>query len=1137
MAGPVNAKVYHEQLKSVFSSGSAAATTSPLAFMEKTSTATQQLLKEQMNANDNILKALNVQNKLLTKLLKTGTGGGGGILDTLAEAMVLKHIAKYFGGGAIVAGVAGVFKSGGALVGKSVKLLRSSVTTIFSKTTGFVTAHVSNFLREGMKVLSNVGKPFLNSISKLTALATTGGLLQKAANIGNLISKSGGLLLRGLGKLAWPITALLGLLDGISGFMAADKDLGRGGKVNLFRKIEYAKAAVVNGLLLGIPDFISKKLTGRSYGKAIDDGIMRVQNAFASYAHQFGRRFTRALSTSKSRLQDLWAKMPTSEDFKNISYEIRDVIFGLGGYIKSGFIGMVDDIKGWFKDIMSWRPWDQEMGRNLPSQDFMDAIKPRPRTTIIPPPSVGTYGRDSYYGTIYNNRERPRAMAPVQAAPQAIARSQPANSMPPMTAPSNNTSEVATNALLRMQTLTPQQLADKVPEIVKDVVTTGTAVLINMSAAMARTYAEQAKLQADKTGETAGVSMAEGVANSFTEEIKKTGLMKELLTKIPNMMKEQFDRLFNKENMSTLSDILTGSSGNADMSQLLGLPANSGSAGNIGTPDYGPEKTNANFGTPEPSSPMPNRPTWWDTTKIGPQRPMGTIGSLPPEAYETPAGGSKDVSNASTGAQLIDTMVQAGASPVYAKAAVGNFAQESGSKFNPNASGDNGSAYGIKQWRGIRRSNLMRFAAERGLNASDRRTQALFAVEESREGSPYADKGAVNARKIIDSTPGMTPEAAAETFAWKDERPSPRYAHIGNRQRQAVKYGDEYDQLMDTTTPGSAYADANSGPLSPYAVPGTADALTVKGTSFNHPDQKAGVRPELLGVLDALSAKTGRQVNVTSGYRSPAHNRRVGGSKASYHVQGKAADIDLGGMNPQQRKYVAANLIKLGVGGLITYTKSPNMLHADMRKQIDGNAHFMHDRTDKKMGNAPDWFKEVAAMSPEEISKLADSVVPGMAQAIAAQQPGSEKEPLSNNPLFSSLKNKGGPRSNKQTATSSNPLKGGNASQDAMQSSTVMQSKLKEIGFSGDSMFGASSPGATSRRVEANAAVAATERVVKPKAADAPVASGPTTGAPRLQPIKADKNVSAVNFSAPAINSIPSADELRMLAVNSEIFN
>lgn len=1134
MAGPVNAKLYHDQLKSVFSSGSAAATNSPLAFMEKTSSATAQLLKEQMSANDNILKALHVQNKLLTKILKVDKGGG--LLDTITDVMVYKSLAKYLGAGAIGAGVTGVFKAGGSLVGKSVNLLKAGVTAIFTKTTGFVTTHISNFLREGMKMLSNVGKPFMNGISKLTALATTGGLLQKAADLGGLITKSGGLLLRGLGKLAWPITALLGLLDGIGGFMAADRDLGRGGKVNLFRKIEYAKAAVVNGLLLGIPDYISKKLTGKTYGQAIDTGIMRVQNAFASYAHSFGRKFSRALATSKERLQDLWAKMPTSEDFKNISYEIRDVIFGLGGYIKSGFIGMVDDIKGWFKDIMSWRPWDQSMRSNTVSPEFLDAIKPRARQTIAPP-SVGTYGRDSYYGPAYSNRERPRAMAPVQSAPQAIARSQPANSMPPMTAPSNNASEVATNALLRMQTLTPQQIADKVPQVVKDVVTTGTAVLINMSAAMARTYAEQAKQQADKTGEVAGVSMAEGVVNSFTEEIKKTGIVKDLLTKIPSMMKAQFDRLFNKENMGTLTDILTGSSGNSDMGSLLGMTPNDGSAGGIGTPDYGPGKTTDNFGGPEASSPMPNRPSWWDTTKIGPQRPMGTIGSLPPEAYETPTGGAKDVSGASTGAQLIDTMVQAGASPVYAKAAVGNFAQESGNNFNPNASGDNGSAYGIKQWRGVRRSNLMRFASERGLNPSDRRTQALFAVEESRDGSPYADKGAVNARKIIDSTPGMTPEAAAETFAWKDERPSPRYAHIGNRQKQATKYGDEYDQLQQTSTPAEAYADANAGPLSPYAVPGTADAGTVKGTTFAHPDQKSGVRPELMGILDQLSAKTGRPVNVTSGYRSSARNAAVGGAKGSYHMTGKATDIDLGGMNPQQRKYVAANLIKLGVGGLITYTKSPNMLHADMRKQgKGGTAHFMHDRTDKKMGNAPDWFKEVAAMTPDEIGKLADSVVPGMAQAIAAQQPGGEKEPLSNNPLFSSLKNKG-PRSNKQTATSSNPLKGGNASQDALQSSTVMQSKLKEIGFSGDSLLGASSPGATSRRVEANAAVAATERTIKPKAADAPVSANLTDGAPRLQPIKSDKNVNAVNFSAPAINSIPSADELRMLAVNSEIFN
>lgn len=37
---------------------------------------------------------------------------------------------------------------------------------------------------------------------------------------------------------------------------------------------------------------------------------------------------------------------------------------------------------------------------------------------------------------------------------------------------------------------------------------------------------------------------------------------------------------------------------------------------------------------------------------------------------------------------------------------------------------------------------------------------------------------------------------------------------------------------------------------------------------------------------------------VTSGYQAPQYNRKVGGAKGSYHLQGKAADIVVPGMSP-----------------------------------------------------------------------------------------------------------------------------------------------------------------------------------------------------------------------------------------------
>ena len=51
-------------------------------------------------------------------------------------------------------------------------------------------------------------------------------------------------------------------------------------------------------------------------------------------------------------------------------------------------------------------------------------------------------------------------------------------------------------------------------------------------------------------------------------------------------------------------------------------------------------------------------------------------------------------------------------------------------------------------------------------------------------------------------------------------------------------------------------------------------------------------------VLEPLRVKLARPVVITSGYRSLALNRAVGGSPTSHHMQGRAADLIVPGMSP-----------------------------------------------------------------------------------------------------------------------------------------------------------------------------------------------------------------------------------------------
>lgn len=72
-------------------------------------------------------------------------------------------------------------------------------------------------------------------------------------------------------------------------------------------------------------------------------------------------------------------------------------------------------------------------------------------------------------------------------------------------------------------------------------------------------------------------------------------------------------------------------------------------------------------------------------------------------------------------------------------------------------------------------------------------------------------------------------------------------------------------------------------------------------------------------------------IKVTSGYRSPEVNAKVGGAKKSTHLTGKAADIKVSGYTPKQVYNSIEALIEMGrmeQGGLGLY---PTWVHYDIR--------------------------------------------------------------------------------------------------------------------------------------------------------------------------------------------------------------
>lgn len=80
-------------------------------------------------------------------------------------------------------------------------------------------------------------------------------------------------------------------------------------------------------------------------------------------------------------------------------------------------------------------------------------------------------------------------------------------------------------------------------------------------------------------------------------------------------------------------------------------------------------------------------------------------------------------------------------------------------------------------------------------------------------------------------------------------------------------------------------------------------------------------------VLQKIRTHFGRAVTITSAYRTPTHNKSVGGTTYSQHQYGKAADIKIAGVSPKKVAAYAETLLPRsgGIGIYNTFT------HIDVR--------------------------------------------------------------------------------------------------------------------------------------------------------------------------------------------------------------
>lgn len=92
----------------------------------------------------------------------------------------------------------------------------------------------------------------------------------------------------------------------------------------------------------------------------------------------------------------------------------------------------------------------------------------------------------------------------------------------------------------------------------------------------------------------------------------------------------------------------------------------------------------------------------------------------------------------------------------------------------------------------------------------------------------------------------------------------------------------------------------------------------------------------LVELLEQLRAHFGKAVTITSGYRTPAHNAKAGGTRFSQHLYGRAADIRVQGASVEEVAACAERLLH-GCGGVGRYPakagRAASWVHVDTRAE------------------------------------------------------------------------------------------------------------------------------------------------------------------------------------------------------------
>ena len=222
--------------------------------------------------------------------------------------------------------------------------------------------------------------------------------------------------------------------------------------------------------------------------------------------------------------------------------------------------------------------------------------------------------------------------------------------------------------------------------------------------------------------------------------------------------------------------------------------------------------------------------------------------------------------------------------------------------------------YGLAQWTyWSRKENLLNYAKSKKKSIGDLEMQLEFLVQElktSYKNSVY--------NILVNAT---TIQQASDVVLMNFERPANAAAQKSKRAAMGQVYYDKYAKGVENTTMAT----------NTYKK-GQKTKLSENFNSLEFDCHGSGccsetiINPKLVEYVQKIRDHFGKSITVTSGYRCPVHNKRIGGATGSRHSKGDAADIVVSGVAPKE---VAKYAESIGIKGIGLY-------------ETDADGHFTH---------------------------------------------------------------------------------------------------------------------------------------------------------------------------------------------------